>query len=204
MLDAAGFEGAAGFPLFVRALDGASICLQAFPLDSVLTLKFKIHQATGIPSGCQRLIFEGRQLVDGALLQSYGTLTNATISLVSRLRGGAPSFTPPTSYKQAVKIGFAASSGSKDKVPGAKVLSGSAFIVEQSTEPPTAEAEDPHICAYASSYEQRALICRFNGFWPPVSALRDWISKTWAPDLELFLCSKGFFIVNFTKEEDRQ
>jgi hypothetical protein len=113
-------------------------------------LKAQIHQATGISPFFQRLIFEGRQLVDGSLLRGYGNLKNAIISLVSHLRGGAPSSTQPISYKHVVKTGLSAPSGSKVETSGAKEISISAFIVEQSVEPPTTEVKDLHV--YGSTF----------------------------------------------------
>jgi hypothetical protein len=197
-------ETVAGFPLFVKTLVGSSLFLHTHDSDSVFALKAQIHQATRIPPCFQRLIFEGQQLVDGSLLRGYGNLKNATISLVSHLRGGAPSSTQPSSYKHAVKTRLSAPSGSKAEASGAKALSGSAFIVEQSTEPPTTEVEDPHVYASSFIYQRKSLICHFNGLWPSTFALREWVNKTWSSDHELFLCSKGFFIVNFSTEEDCQ
>jgi hypothetical protein len=68
----------------------------------------------------QRLILEGRNLVDGSLLRGYGNLKNATIFLVYRLRGGAPTSTQPSSCKHAVKKGISSPSGSKAKTFEAK------------------------------------------------------------------------------------
>jgi hypothetical protein len=170
-------EIAASFPLFVKTIVGSSLCLQAQDSDSVFELKTQIHQATGIPPGFQRLIFEGRQLVDGSLLRDYGNLKNATISLTSRLRGGAPSVTHPSSYKHAVKSGTSAPSGFKAETSKVKEPFGSAFIVEQCAEPPTTEVEDPQVYGYAFIYQAKALICRFNGLWPSASALRNGLTR---------------------------
>jgi hypothetical protein len=142
--------------------------------------------------------------VDGSLLRGYGNLKNTTISLTSRLCGGAPSSTHPSSYKHAVKTGISAPSGSKAETSGAKEIFGSAFIVEQSAEPPTTDVEDPHIYDSAFIYQEKSLICRFNGLWPSASALREWVNKTWSSGHELFFFSKGFFIVNFSTEADCQ
>jgi hypothetical protein len=142
--------------------------------------------------------------VDGSLLRGYGNLKNATISLVSHLRGGAPSSTHPSSYKHAVKTGISAPLGSKDETSREKDIFGSAFIVEQSAEPPTTEVEDPHVYGSTYIYQKKSLICRFNGLWPSASALREWVNKTWSSGHELFFFSKGFFIVNFSTEADCQ
>jgi len=194
----------ASFPLFVNTIDGSLLCLQAQDSYSVFKLKTQVHQPTGILPGFQRLIFEGRQLVDGSMLRDYGNLKNATISLTSRLRGGAPSFNHPSSYKHAVKTRISAPSGSKAGNLGAKEIFVFAFIMEQSTEPPTIEVEDPHIYGCAFVYQEKSLICHFNRLWSLTPALREWINKTWAPDHELFLFSKGFFIINFSTKVKRQ
>ena len=68
--------------------------------------------------------------MDGSLLQGYGNLKNATISLASRLRGGVPSSTHLSSYKNVVKNGLSAPSGSKAKTSGEKDIFGSTLIVE--------------------------------------------------------------------------
>jgi hypothetical protein len=197
-------EITANFPLFIKTIAGSSLCLQVKDSDSVFELKTQIHQATGTPHGLQRLIFEGRQLADGSLLRDYGNLKDATISLTSRLRGGAPSVTHPSSYKQAVKSGTSAPTGLKAEASKAKEPFGGAFIVEQCAEPPTAEVEDPHVYGFAYIYQAKALICRFNGLWPSAPALKEWVNKTWSEGHELFFCSKGFFIVNFSTEAECQ
>jgi hypothetical protein len=136
--------------------------------------------------------------VDGSLLWGYGNLNNATISLASHLRGGVPSSTHPSSYKHAMKTGTSTPLGSKDETSGAKEPFGSTFIVEQSAEPPTTEVEDPHVYGSEFLYQKKSLIRHFNGLWPSTSTLREWVNKTWSSGHELFFCSKGFFIVNFS------
>jgi hypothetical protein len=88
--------------------------------------------------------------MDCSLLRGYGNIKNATISLVSHLRGGVPSSTQPISYKHAVKTELSAPSRSKVEASREKEISGFAFIVEQSIEPPTIEVEDPHV--YGSTF----------------------------------------------------
>jgi hypothetical protein len=77
-----------------------------------------------------------------------------------------------------MKTGISAPLGSKAETSGEKELFGSTFIVEQSTEPPTTEVEDPHIYGSAFIYQEKSLICRFNGLWPLASTLREWVNKT--------------------------
>jgi hypothetical protein len=104
--------------------------------------------------------------VDGSLLQGYGNLKNATISLTSQLRGGVPSSTHLSSYKNVVKKGISAPSGSKAKTSGEKDIFGSTFIVDQSIEPPIVDVEYPHIYGSYFIYQEKSFISRFNGLWP--------------------------------------
>jgi hypothetical protein len=119
-------------------------------IQTLFLISAQIPQATYIPPCFQQLIFEGRKLVDGSLLQGYVNINNATISLASRLHGCVPSSTHPSSYKHVVKKGISTPSGSKAKNSGAKELFGSAFIVDKPTEPPIVDVEYPHI--YESSF----------------------------------------------------
>jgi hypothetical protein len=142
--------------------------------------------------------------VDGSLLWDYGNLKNETISLTSRLRGGAPSFTHPSSYNHAMKTGISAPSGSKAETSRVKELFGSTFIVEKCAEPPTTKFEDPQVYGFSFIYQAKALICHFNKLWPSASALKEWVNKTWSAGHELFLYSKGFFIINFSTKYECQ
>jgi hypothetical protein len=56
-------------------------------------------------------------------------------------------------------------------------------------------------------YRSVSLVFRFNGFWPKLADLNSWISVTWIPIMQeqafIHPCAKGFFIVDFDIEEDR-
>ena len=64
------------------------------------------------------------------------------------------------------------------------------------------DVEDPHVYGYATLYKKRTIICKFNGLWPSVVALRDWVNKSWPSYKDIFFFSKGFFIVNFVSDKD--
>jgi hypothetical protein len=56
-------------------------------------------------------------------------------------------------------------------------------------------------------YRSVSLVCHFNGFWPKLADLNNWISATWIPIMKqqafIHPCAKGFFIVEFDMQEDR-
>ena len=75
-----------GGQFFVRTLTGKSL---VFSLSSDMTIqqvKQQICDAEQIPVDQQRLVFQGKNLEDGATLGSYEVLPNSTIHLVLRLR----------------------------------------------------------------------------------------------------------------------
>ena len=50
------------------------------------------QEAEGVPACCQRLLYSGRQLLDGATLADCDVQQEATLHLVLRLRGGKGGF----------------------------------------------------------------------------------------------------------------
>jgi hypothetical protein len=60
---------------------------------------------------------------------------------------------------------------------------------------------------HARHYDNHALVCRFNGFWPNLPDLLSWISSDWYPLLDGEVttcpCAKGFFVVVFESTSDR-
>ena len=53
----------------------------------------------------------------------------------------------------------------------------------------------------------RALICRFNGYWPKLAEPHSWLDASWKPLLQqpfsIYPCARGFFVIDFDKQEDR-
>lgn len=62
----------------------------------------------------------------------------------------------------------------------------------------------PEVSALYSDLYSHSVICRFNGYWPKFGDLHHWIHTTWTPNYEIYLCPKGFFIVRFSIEQERE
>ena len=53
----------------------------------------------------------------------------------------------------------------------------------------------------------RALIYRFNGYWPKLADLHAWLDECWKPILQqtfsIYPCAWGFFVIDFDNQEDK-
>lgn len=74
--------------IFVKTLTGKTITLEMRPSDTVNLLKIKVEEKESIPTDQQRLIWAGRQLEDGRLLQDSNLVHQVTLHLALRLSGG--------------------------------------------------------------------------------------------------------------------
>ncbi|EGS19120.1 ubiquitin-like protein [Thermochaetoides thermophila DSM 1495] len=72
----------------VRTLSGKEIDLDIEPTDPVSRIKEIVEEKEGIPPAQQRLIFEGKQMVDDKTAADYKLKGGVTLHLVLALRGG--------------------------------------------------------------------------------------------------------------------
>lgn len=193
-------EAPAPFQIMIRLLSGKTWLQWVKPSDLVQSIKLKLEAKEGIPSALQRLLFEGKHLEDSSPLSSYNFQRNASLTLSLRLRGGAAgqsSSAPSFSYKDAVHA-----QKSKNKSPPAPVPK--PFSVDKLEEVSSIEINDPSLDLNHQIFAETGIICRFNGLWPRTADLYQWIHSNWTKKCKVHLCSKGFFIVLFGKNEDYQ
>lgn len=77
-----------GMQIFVKTMNGKSIAFEVEAEDTVASLKEKIAEKEGVPTDQQRLVYNGKQLIDESTLQSYQIEKESTVHLVMRLKGG--------------------------------------------------------------------------------------------------------------------
>jgi len=76
--------------------------------------------------------------------------------------------------------------------------------VNKLEETPSIEIMHPTVDEQTQKFAEHAIICRFNGLWPRIADLYQWIHSNWTNNCKVLLCSKGFFIAVFVLEEDYQ
>ena len=69
---------------------------------------------------------------------------------------------------------------------------------------PATEISHPSLGNQTQLMAEKAIVFRFNGLWPRSTDFYQWIHSTWTNNSMVLFCSKGFFIVLFTFNEDYQ
>ncbi|KAK1670162.1 hypothetical protein QYE76_058321 [Lolium multiflorum] len=72
--------------IFVKGLNGKTISIWAKELDTIGSVKAKIHALNGIPPDDQCLTYGGRGMIDDRTLKDSGITNEATLHLSLRLR----------------------------------------------------------------------------------------------------------------------
>lgn len=76
------------------------------------------------------------------------------------------------------------------------------YIVEKTEDSLDLVVEIPEVTGLFGSLLSKSVICRFNGYWPKPEELHAWIYQNWTQNCDIFLCAKGFFVVQFDTAED--
>ena len=157
---------ATSFPIFVRYLQGCSLCLIVCSLYPNSWIQTLIHNSTGLPLDLQNLVYVAKRLQARLFLKDCGFTRDFSPFLAYHPYGivigyVGPPHSHPHSFKEATKY--------RSSSLGPKSLLGLAFIVEQSKYISMLEVDDPHVYGYATLYKQRTIIYIFNGLDPQQS-----------------------------------
>jgi hypothetical protein len=150
-----------------------------------------------------------------------GAFAGSSPTMVASSPIGAPCLRSSTpGLRSALSKPSGGSSGSlfKGSPSGSVAFHGRLFydVVKRNLNPSSClvqEAPTPSISLRKDAITKLArlssttLICHFNGLWPRLFNIHDWISGSWFPvlkgDVFIHPCAQGFFIVEFDLQEDR-
>jgi len=189
-----------GGQIFVKTPKRNTTVIWSFDSDRVSDLQNKITEQTGYLAEEQHLLYEGRSLQECKTMQEYNIKAGSTIILNMRLRGGVESAGTSSqikgSFKEAVK--------GKGKEPIVATEPSRQYILDQMSKSPSISIDIPEVNNIYSDLQKNVVICRFNGFWPRTDALYQWIHTVWTKNCQIYLYLKGFFIVCFHTEEEKE
>jgi len=149
--------------LFIKSMEGNTVCIKIGRWEKIKTLKQRIQDRTGIPPCKQLLTYTGKVLQEERKLKYYDILNDSTICLSTRLRSGysGTSTKGPVSFKDAVKGKMEPQVQTEQQA-----TTPDAYNVEQTTQNPALTIVVLVVNEIQADYLSKAVICRFNGFWP--------------------------------------
>jgi len=78
------------------------------------------------------------------------------------------------------------------------------YIVEQKSQIPALTISLLEVNELYADFHTKAVIRRFNGFWPKLNAIHHWIFITWTSNRDSHLFSVGFLIFRFDTVKDKE
>ena len=75
--------------IFVQNLAGKAITINVNDSDRVEDIKRKIQAKEFIPADKQRLVYSGKEMIDGQTLGDYNVVKDSTVHMAIRMKGGA-------------------------------------------------------------------------------------------------------------------
>jgi len=198
------------FQIFIKTPTGKTILVWVSANDTGEILKDKIAQREGYSRIFFYILHGGTVLNEGDRLRECQIDKNSTLHVTYRLRGGSSGKTAgPSSYKDAARSKGTQSykDAARSKGPQTEATSTeqpSPYIVEKLESTPVLEIKNEQVKGLFRSLQAKAVICRFNGFWPKSHDLHAWIYQNWTSNCQILLCSKGFFIVQFDSLDEYQ
>jgi len=210
---ALGIEAEDGnYQVCIKTLLGKTILVWVSENDTGETLKAKIAQREGYSRNFFYILHRGKVLKEGDRMRDCQIGKNSTLHVAYRMRGGMPGnrgTAGPSSYKDAARTNGPQTykDAARTKGPQTEATTNvqpSPYIVEKLESTPVLEIKNEQVKGLFNTLQAKAVICRFNGFWPKSHDLHDWIYQNWTTNCQLLLCSKGFFVVQFESMEDYQ
>jgi len=198
------------FQIFVKSLTGKPMLLWVSAEDTGESLKNMIVKLEDYPHSSFYLLHEGKVLHEGDRMRDYQIGQSSTLHVIHRMRGGMPGRTAgPSFHKDAAgsKGPQTYKDAARSKGPQAEASTNvqpSSYIVEKLESTPVLEIKNQQVKGLFDNLQTKAVICRFNGFWPRSHDLHAWIYQNWTANCQLLLCSKGFFVVQFESMDDYQ
>ena len=105
-----------GKRIIVKTQTGETITLEVDPIDSIESIKIKIHEKKGLHPEQQCLIWAGKELQDNCVVCDYSLQCNSTLYLIQKKHS-----TKQNSVKSNPRKAFTLETDTSDTIPGVKI-----------------------------------------------------------------------------------